>query len=96
MIPMSPRGGKKFGDKKGLNNKKKRAKRPEPPKSCRFEKDGIFEIDYRDIQTLGRLVSSQGKITGRKRNGNTAFYQRQMTTAVKRARFLALLPFVGE
>jgi small subunit ribosomal protein S18 len=41
-------------------------------------------------------VSSQGKITGRKRNGNTAFYQRQLTNAVKRARFLALLPFIGE
>jgi small subunit ribosomal protein S18 len=91
MKPFSPRG--KFGDKKG---KKKRAKRTEAPKSCRFEKDGTFEIDYRDVSTLGRLVSSQGKITSRKRNGNTAFYQRQLTNAVKRARFLALLPFVGE
>jgi len=92
MKPFGPKG--KFGDKKG--GKKKRAKRVEAPKSCRFEKEETFEIDYRDIQSIGRLVSSQGKITSRKRNGNTAFYQRQLTNAVKRARFLALLPFVGE
>jgi small subunit ribosomal protein S18 len=91
MKPFGPKG--KFGDKK---RKKNRAKRTEAPKSCRFEKDDIFEIDYRDISSLSRLVSSQGKITGRKRNGNTAFYQRQLTNAVKRARFLALLPFIGE
>lgn len=87
----SPRG--KFGDKK---KKKARAKRAEAPKFCRFEKDGIFEVDYRDIGTLGRYVSAQGKITSRKRNGCTAFYQRQLNIAVKRARFLALLPYVGE
>jgi small subunit ribosomal protein S18 len=87
----SPRG--KFGDKK---KKKSRAKRAEAPKFCRFEKDGIFEVDYRDISTLGRYVSAQGKITSRKRNGCTAFYQRQLNLAVKRARFLALLPYVGE
>ena len=87
----SPRG--KFGDK---NRKKSRAKRAEAPKFCRFEKDGIFEVDYRDISTLGRYVSAQGKITSRKRNGCTAFYQRQLNLAVKRARFLALLPYVGE
>jgi small subunit ribosomal protein S18 len=87
----SPRG--KFGDKK---RKKSRAKRAEAPKFCRFEKDGVFEVDYRDISTLGRYVSAQGKITSRKRNGCTAFYQRQLNLAVKRARFLALLPYVGE
>jgi small subunit ribosomal protein S18 len=87
----SPKG--KFGDKK---RKKARAKRAEAPKFCRFEKDGIFEVDYRDVNTLGRYVSAQGKITSRKRNGCTAFYQRQLNTAVKRARFLALLPYVGE
>jgi small subunit ribosomal protein S18 len=89
----APRG--KLGDK---NNKKKktRAKRTEAPKFCRFEKDGTFEVDYRDLNTLSRYVSAQGKITSRKRNGCTAFYQRQLNLAVKRARFIALLPFVGE
>lgn len=85
-------GGKSAKFKK----KPKRAKRTDAPKSCRFEKDGTFEIDYRDINILGRLVSSQGKIGSRKRSGVSAFYQRQLANAVKRARFLALLPYVGE
>jgi len=81
--------------KKNLKKRPKRAKRVEAPKPCRFEKDGVHEIDYRDISTLGRYVSSQGKMSSGKRNGNTAFYQRQLATAVKRARYLALLPYVG-
>lgn len=76
--------------------KKARAKRTEAPKFCRFEKEGTFEVDYRDIAILGRYVSAQGKVNARKRNGSTAFYQRQVTTAIKRARFLALLPYIGE
>ena len=76
--------------------KKSRAKRTEAPKSCRFEKEGVFQIDYRDLSTLTRQVSAQGKISARKRNGTSAFYQRQLTQAIKRARFLALLPYVGE
>ncbi|MBA3685326.1 MAG: 30S ribosomal protein S18 [Planctomycetes bacterium] len=76
--------------------RKPRQKRTEAPKFCRFEKDGVFEVDYRDIGILGRYVSAQGKINARKRNGSSAFYQRQVTTAIKRARFLALLPYVGE
>jgi len=82
----------KFGRKK----RAKRAKRVEAPKACRFEKEGVFEVDYREINTISRYVSSQGKIAPRKRNGTTAFYQRQLQLAVKRARFLALLPYVGE
>lgn len=76
--------------------RKPRARKTEAPKFCRFEKEGTFEIDYRDLATLGRHVTSQGKLSGRKRNGTSAFYQRQLTLAVKRARFLALLPYVGE
>jgi len=91
MKPFGSRG--KPGDKK---KKKSRAKRAEAPKFCRFEKDGTFEVDYRDLNILSRYVSAQGKITSRKRNGCTAFYQRQLNLAVKRARILALLPFVGE
>ncbi len=90
---MKPSGpGGKFGRKKRV----KRAKRVEAPKSCRFQKEGTFEVDYRDINTISRYVSSQGKIAPRKRNGSTAFYQRQLMLAVKRARYLALLPYVGE
>lgn len=84
---MPPRTTKKRG--------KKRAKRVEAPKPCRFTRDGVFEIDYRDVQTLGRFVSSQGKIQPRKKNNVSASYQRQLKIAIKRARFLALLPYVG-
>jgi len=88
-----------FGGPKGAKGKFKRTKRPkrvEAPKACRFTKEKIFEVDFRDIATLQRLVSAQGKIQSRKRNGVSSFYQRQVQIAVKRARFLALLPYVGE
>jgi small subunit ribosomal protein S18 len=93
MKPFAP------GGKFGKNSKTKRPKRPkrvEAPKACRFTKENLFEVDYRDINTLQRLVSAQGKISSHKRNGTSAFYQRQVAVAVKRARFLALLPFLGE
>lgn len=78
------------------NNKKRARKTVEAPKFCRFTRDDIFEIDYRDIDVLRRHVSAQGKISPRKRNGITAQYQRQLKVAIKRARFLGLLPYVGE
>jgi small subunit ribosomal protein S18 len=76
--------------------KNRKNRRPEAPKPCRFTKDDVFEIDYRDINILGRYVSAQGKINPRKRNSVSSYYQRQLKVAIKRARFLALLPFVGE
>ncbi|MCS6971092.1 MAG: 30S ribosomal protein S18 [Planctomycetota bacterium] len=88
--------GQSLPKKRDNRKRQKRVKRVEAPKPCRFEKEGIFEIDYRDVALLNRFVSSQGKLSAAKRNGNTAFYQRQLATAVKRARYLALLPFVGE
>jgi small subunit ribosomal protein S18 len=61
---------------------------------CRFCRDGR-EIDYKDIATLQKLTTQQGKLFGRKRSGNCAKCQRKAKLAVKRARFLALLPYVG-
>ena len=78
------------------NKKRKPARRSEQPKPCRFTKDNIFEIDYRDLNTLGRFVSAQGKIQPRSKNNIAGKYQRQLKVAIKRARFLALLPYVGE
>jgi small subunit ribosomal protein S18 len=78
------------------NSKKRAGKVVEAPKFCRFTRDGIFEVDYREIDVLRRHVSAQGKISPRKRNGITAQYQRQLNIAIKRARFLGLLPYVGE
>jgi small subunit ribosomal protein S18 len=53
-------------------------------------------VDYKDVATLKRLTTSQGKMMARKRSGNCAAFQRAVKDAIKRARFLALLPYVGE
>jgi len=62
---------------------------------CRFCREGIKEIDYKDVHILQKLVSTQGKLFSRKRSGNCAKHQRQARRAIKRARFMALMPFVG-
>lgn len=62
-------------------------------KYCRFTADGVEEIDYKDIGTLEQYVMENGKIIPSRITGTKAKYQRQLTTAVKRARFLALLPY---
>jgi small subunit ribosomal protein S18 len=60
---------------------------------CRFCREGIV-VDYKDIETLTKLTSGQGKISSRKRSGNCAGHQRLVQRAVKRARFIALMPYV--
>jgi len=62
-------------------------------KYCRFTAEGITEIDYKDIDLLKQNVSETGKIIPSRITGTKAHYQRQLATAVKRARFLALLPY---
>ncbi len=62
---------------------------------CRFCREKIGEVDYKDVSGLHRLLSSQAKIVSRKRSGNCAFHQRSARRAIKRARFIGLLPFVG-
>jgi len=62
-------------------------------KSCRFKKDGIKTIDYKDIFTLKSYISESGKIVPSRITGTSAKYQRQLSTAIKRARYLALLPY---
>ena len=62
-------------------------------KFCRFTAEGVKEIDYKDIQTLKNYVTETGKIVPSRITGTRARYQRQLATAVKRARFLALLPY---
>ncbi len=64
------------------------------PKKCRFCKDKILYIDYKDTQLLQKLTNSQGKLFSRKRSGNCGKHQRRAKIAVKRARFIALMPFV--
>ena len=65
-------------------------------KFCRFTAEGATEIDYKDLDTLKGYVSESGKIVPSRITGTKARYQRQLSTAVKRARFLALLPFTDK
>lgn len=60
---------------------------------CRFNADGANEIDYKDLDTLGEFVTETGKIIPSRITGTSAKYQRQLASAVKRARYVALLPF---
>ena len=60
---------------------------------CRFTAEGVKEIDYKDLDTLKAYISETGKIVPSRITGTKAKYQRQLATAVKRARFLALLPY---
>jgi small subunit ribosomal protein S18 len=62
-------------------------------KFCRFTAEGVKEIDYKDLQTLRNYVTETGKIVPSRITGTKAKYQRQLSTAIKRARFLALLPY---
>ncbi|WP_156513536.1 30S ribosomal protein S18 [Bordetella ansorpii] len=62
-------------------------------KFCRFTAAGVEEIDYKDLDTLRDFVQENGKIIPARLTGTRAIYQRQLDTAVKRARFLALLPY---
>jgi len=61
---------------------------------CRFCRNNIDEVDYKDVATLQKLLTQHGKMFSRKRSGNCARHQRSVKRAIKRARFLALLPYV--
>jgi small subunit ribosomal protein S18 len=62
-------------------------------KFCRFTAEGVQEIDYKDLDTLKGYVTETGKIVPSRITGTKARYQRQLATAIKRARFVALLPY---
>lgn len=63
-------------------------------KACRFCEGKIAQVDYKDEQTLDRYISDRGKILPRRATGTCARHQRQVATAIKRARYLALLPYI--
>lgn len=65
-------------------------------KQCYFSQHNIKHIDYKDTEILKKFINPHGRMIARKRTGTTAKYQRQLATAVKRARFMALLPFVAK
>jgi small subunit ribosomal protein S18 len=62
-------------------------------KYCRFTAEGVDRIDYKDLDTLKAYITETGKIVPSRITGTSAKYQRQLATAIKRARFLALLPY---
>jgi len=65
-------------------------------KYCRFKKKGIKYIDYKDADFLMYLVNEQGKILPRRLTGTSLKYQRKVAQAIKRARHLALMPYIGD
>jgi small subunit ribosomal protein S18 len=62
-------------------------------KFCRFTAEGIKEIDYKDLELLKQYITETGKIVPSRITGTSARYQRQLAVAIKRARYLALLPY---
>jgi small subunit ribosomal protein S18 len=96
--------GRPYFDGLTLSRREVRMVRKKAGKSrknrCRFcTKEGCPRpafVDYKDVQGLKKMCTSQGKLFSRKRSGNCAAFQRAVKDAVKRARFMALLPYVGE
>ena len=78
-----------------IKAKEKLANRPlfKRKKFCRFTVEKVKTIDYKDIDTLKDFISENGKIIPARITGTKAYYQRQLNTAIERARFLALLPY---
>ena len=65
-------------------------------KFCRFTAEGVTEIDYKDIATLKNYITESGKIVPSRITGTSAKYQRQLSSAIKRARYIALLPYTDQ
>ena len=65
-------------------------------KFCRFTAEGVKQIDYKDLATLKQYITETGKIVPSRITGTKAFYQRQLSSAIKRARYLSLLPYTDQ
>ena len=81
------------GEASGLNFKKKFVFKK---KECYFTKNKISHIDYKDVDLLKRFIGRNGRILPRRFTGTTALFQRKLSRAIKKARAIALLPYVGE
>lgn len=87
-----PRGkGGKFS--KGREGRSGRGQLFRRKRFCRFTAEGVKEIDYKDIAVLKEFINENGKIIPARITGTKARYQRQLSVAINRARFLALLPY---
>ncbi|UCH66028.1 MAG: 30S ribosomal protein S18 [Ignavibacterium sp.] len=65
-------------------------------KICRFTQNGIKYIDYKDVKLLQRYITEQGKIIPKRITGTSSKYQRELAVAIKRARHMALMPYVSD
>lgn len=65
-------------------------------RACKFTRAGIEYVDYKDTEVLQRFMNDQGRILPRRVTGTSAKYQRQLSRAIKRARFLGMIPYVAE
>lgn len=65
-------------------------------KYCKFTAEGITEIDYKDVDLLKQFITETGKIVPSRVTGTSAKYQRQLARAIKRARYVALLPYTDQ
>lgn len=98
----SGRGGSRMGDKMGGRGGKMGKRREKKDdvlnrfrkKTCRFCEEKVDYVDYKDIKRIERLVSERGKILSRRLTGVCAKHQRKVQDVVKKARLLALLPFL--
>ncbi|MEZ0536198.1 30S ribosomal protein S18 [Caldicellulosiruptoraceae bacterium PP1] len=80
----------------GNANEKVQSRQKKKKKVCSFCVERVYDIDYKDVNKLKRFLTERGKIQPRRITGNCARHQRQLTTAIKRARMIALLPFTAE
>jgi len=89
--------GKKFDKNKAKEKLKRKQQNPlfKRKKFCRFTAAGVEQVDYKDVDTLKDFVQENGKIMPARLTGTKAHYQRQVDTAIKRARYLALLPYTA-
>lgn len=87
--------GFKKGKKTDRSKRKKRKEAVREQNQCRFCRSKVKYIDYKDLDVLSKLLTHRGKIFSRRRSGNCASCQRKVKLAIKRARFMALLPFTS-
>ena len=87
--------GKKFDKNKAKEKLKRKQQNPlfKRKKFCRFTVAKVEQVDYKDVDTLKDFIQENGKIMPARLTGTKAHYQRQVDTAIKRARYLALLPY---
>ena len=81
-----------FGYDEGPDGRKRYGQTAERGR-CRFCRDKVTRVDYKDVLTLEKLCSNQGRIFSRKRSGNCAAHQRMVKKAIKQARVIGLMPF---